>query len=161
VRLGAAGGGRGLGSVAGGAGRQGAQVLVLVRVQFQGTGEGVGDGRARAGLLAALEPGVVVDAHPGERGNLLPAQPGGAAHADSGGEADVGRGDLGPPGMKETSQLRTAAAAVLVITCHTTQCAPAAAPGRRPRGAVSHPRCLLPGRGRPAARPARAASWET
>ena len=60
---GAAGGGRRFGGVAGGAGGQGSQVLVLVRVQFERAGEGVGDGRAGAGLLAALEPGVVVDAH--------------------------------------------------------------------------------------------------
>jgi hypothetical protein len=47
-------------------------VLVLVVVQFQRAGEGVHDGRAWPGLFAALEPGVVVDAHPREGGDLFP-----------------------------------------------------------------------------------------
>jgi hypothetical protein len=76
---GAAGGARRLGCVTGSAGGQGAEVLVLVGVQFQGAGEGVGDDRARPGLLAALEPGVVVDTDPGQRRDLLPAQARGAA----------------------------------------------------------------------------------
>ena len=66
-------------------------MLVLVAVQFQRAGERVGDGWAGAGLLAALEPGVVIDAYPGQRGDLLPAQPGSTAHPGAGGEADVSR----------------------------------------------------------------------
>jgi hypothetical protein len=69
---GTAGGVRRVGCVPGGAGGQGAQVLVLFVVQFQCAGEGVHDGRAWPGLFAALEPGVVVDAHPCEGGDLFP-----------------------------------------------------------------------------------------
>jgi hypothetical protein len=101
------------------AGRQGAQVFMLVGVQFQGAGESIGDGRAGVGLLAALEPGVVVDTHPGERGDFLPAQPGGTAHARPLDEAHVSRGDLGAPRVQETPQFRTAAV-VAPLTCHGT-----------------------------------------
>jgi hypothetical protein len=48
-------------------------------VQAQGAGEGVDDAGAGPGLLAALQTGVVVDADPGEGGQLLAAQAGGAA----------------------------------------------------------------------------------
>jgi hypothetical protein len=61
--------------VAGGARGQVAQVLVLVLGQAQGAGESVDDGGAGAGLLAAFQPGVVIDAHPGQGGQFLAAQP--------------------------------------------------------------------------------------
>jgi hypothetical protein len=48
-------------------------VLVLVVAEFQSAGEGVHDGRAWPGLFAALEPGVVVDAHSREGGDLFAA----------------------------------------------------------------------------------------
>ncbi|WP_405532860.1 hypothetical protein [Streptomyces avidinii] len=47
-----------------------AQVLVLLVVQVQGSGEGVEDGGAGTGLLAAFQAYVVVDADPGEGGQL-------------------------------------------------------------------------------------------
>jgi hypothetical protein len=48
-------------------------MLVLVRIRFQGAGQRVRHSWAGAGFFAALEPGVVVDADPGERRDLLPA----------------------------------------------------------------------------------------
>ena len=61
------------------------------------------------GLFPPLEAGVVVDTYPGEGGDFLAAQPRGAADARALDEADVGRGDLGAPGVQEVSQLGAAA----------------------------------------------------
>lgn len=61
---------------AGGAGGETTQVLALVVGQFQCTGESVYDLRAGAGLFAALEASVVIDADPREGGEFRAAQTG-------------------------------------------------------------------------------------
>jgi hypothetical protein len=48
---------------------QAAQVFTLGLLRAEGAGEGVDDGWAGAGLLAALQAGVVVDADPGPPGS--------------------------------------------------------------------------------------------
>jgi hypothetical protein len=60
--------------VAGGAHGQLVQVVVLGLVQLQRTGQSIDDLRAGPGLLAAFQAGVVVDADPGQGGQLLAAQ---------------------------------------------------------------------------------------
>lgn len=50
------------------------QMQQLGFLQQQGGGEGVDHRRAGVGLPAAFQPGVVVDAHPGQGGDLLTAQ---------------------------------------------------------------------------------------
>jgi hypothetical protein len=82
-----------------------AQVLVLVGAQAQDAGQRVHHGRARIGLLAALEPGVVVDADAGQDGDLLAPQARGAPDAHSGGEADVLGLDRRAPRFQEDPQL--------------------------------------------------------
>src|SRR5205823_13663019 len=93
-----------------------AQVLVLLVVHAQGAGEGIEDGGAGAGLLAALQTYVVVDADAGEGGQLLAAQPGGAADAGADGQADVLGAGLGPAGAQVAAQL--GALAVRALGCH-------------------------------------------
>src|SRR5450432_3233486 len=62
-----------------------------------------------AGLdrAALLEPGVPGDAHPGQLGDLLPAQPGGAA-AQPRGQPHLLRADPLPAAAQERGQLSTA-----------------------------------------------------
>ena len=43
-------------------------------VELQGAGDGFEDAVGDTGEVAALEPGVVVDAHPGQDGDLFAAQ---------------------------------------------------------------------------------------
>jgi hypothetical protein len=94
-------------------------VLVLSFVQAQGTGDGVDDRRAGAGLLAAFQAGVVVDADPGESGEFLPAQPGRAAQPRAGRQPGLGGGALGTARAQEPTQLAAAA----LLTTHGLQCA--------------------------------------
>jgi hypothetical protein len=74
--------------------RQAHQVGALGVVELQGAGDGLEHAGRDAGELAALELGVVLDAHPGQRGDLAAAQ---AGHAAPAGGRDAGplRGDLG------------------------------------------------------------------
>jgi hypothetical protein len=104
-------GGRRLGGVPGGADGQFAQVLVFGVVQLQGAG--VDDGGTGPGLLAAFQAYVVVDADPGERGQLLAAQAGGAAKAGTDREADLFGCGPGAAGTQEPAQLGAAVAALL------------------------------------------------
>jgi hypothetical protein len=90
---------------AGRLGRQGLQVLVLVPVEAHGLGQRVDDRGARPGLPAPLEPGVVVDAHPGQRRDLLAPQPGRAPRAGAGRQPGVLRADAFPPGPQEPAEL--------------------------------------------------------
>jgi hypothetical protein len=48
-------------------------MFVLLLGQVQGTGEPVQDRGARVGLLALLQPDVVIDAETGESRQFLPA----------------------------------------------------------------------------------------
>lgn len=88
-------------------------MLVLLVVHVQRAGEGVEDGGAGAGLLAALEAYVVVDADAGEGGQLLAAQAGSAAYAGADGEADVFGAGLGAAGAKVATQLGSLAVRAL------------------------------------------------
>ncbi len=110
---GTAGGGRRFGGVAGGAGGEFAQVLVFLVVHVQGAGEGVQDGGAGAGLLAAFQADVVVDADARQGGQFLPAQSGRAAEAGADGEADVFGAGLGAAGAQIAAQLRALAVRAL------------------------------------------------
>ena len=83
--------------------RQRLQVLVLFILEAQRAGQRVDDRGARPSLPAAFEPRVVVDAHPGERRDLLASQAGRAARADAGWQARVLRADALAPGAQEAS----------------------------------------------------------
>lgn len=69
-------------------------------VQLQGAGDGVEDAGRHPGELAALEPSVVLDAHPGEAGDLAAAQSGHPALSDDGHAGLLG-GDLRAAGGEE------------------------------------------------------------
>lgn len=100
---------RRFGGVAGGVDREVAQVLVFLVVEVERPGEGVEDGGAGAGLLAALQADVVLDADPGQGGELLAAQSGGAAQAGADGEADLLGPRLRTAGSQEAAQLHASA----------------------------------------------------
>ena len=80
------------------------QVGPLGLVELQGPGQGVEHAGGRAGDLAALEPGVVLDAQPGECGDLAAPQSGHPAGA-GGRQADLVRGDAGAAGGEELAHL--------------------------------------------------------
>jgi hypothetical protein len=83
------------------------QVLPLGLIEPQGLGhraEHLGAGLDRAALL---EPRVPGDAHPGQLGDLLPAQPGGAT-AQPRGQPHLLRADPFPAAAQERSQLSAA-----------------------------------------------------
>ena len=80
-------------------------------VELQGAGDRVEDGGGDAGDRAAFELGVVLDADPGEGGDLAAAQPGHPAGADVG-QARLLRGDLGSPRDQELADLGTVVHAV-------------------------------------------------
>ncbi|GHA28766.1 hypothetical protein GCM10010303_44060 [Streptomyces purpurascens] len=88
-------------------------------VESQGAGEGVEHGGAGAGLLAAFQTDVVVDAHPGERRQLLTAQAGGATQTGTDREADLLGEGLGATGAQELPQLPAA-----LLGCHTASVTP-------------------------------------
>ena len=77
------------------------QVRGLRVVELQGPGEGVQDAVRRSGEVAALETGVVVDAHAGEHRDFFAAQPGHAAVAAVRGEPGLVGGDAVPAGGQE------------------------------------------------------------
>src|SRR5262249_53229217 len=84
--------------------RRPAGVPRLGRVQPQGACDGVQTLAAGVDRPALLEPGIPGDPDPGELCDLLPSQPGGAAaHARR--QADVVRGQPGPPAAQEVRQL--------------------------------------------------------
>ena len=73
-------------------------------VQVQRAGERVEDRGGHPGDRAALELGVVLDADPGQGGDLGAAQPRDPALADVG-QAGVGGGDLRASGDEELADL--------------------------------------------------------
>ena len=93
---------RGVGR-AGGAGEV-EQVGALGVVEPQRVGERVEDGVGGAAGVAALQALVVLDAHPGQRGDLLAPQPGHPPLAVARQAGLLGR-DLGPPGGQELREL--------------------------------------------------------
>jgi hypothetical protein len=81
------------------------QVAPLGLVQLQGLSEGVQHALGDPAQVAPLQAGVVVDAHPGQQRDLLPAE---ARHAPVGavdGQAGLLRSDPGPPGGQELTDL--------------------------------------------------------
>jgi hypothetical protein len=106
------------------------QVVPLVEVEVQGPGQRPQDRLRRLRAAALLEAGVVVDRHPGEGGDLLPAQPAGAAAGPSGQPDLLGLQRLAP-GPQEVGQL---------VTVHAPSL-----PARRPR----HPGTAGPRLGAP------------
>lgn len=147
MRLGAGGW---FGGVAGG---ELAQVLVFLVVHVQGAGERVEDRGAGAGLLAAFQAHVVVDADAGEGGQLLAAQTGSAADAGADGEADAFGAGLGAAGAQVAAQL--GALAVRALGCHAsslTRGAPAVGVAGRP--------CHYPRTARPACAGRKARGWK-
>ena len=73
-------------------------------VELEGVRERVQHAVGGAAEVAALQAVVVVDAQPGERGDLLAAQPGHAARSEDR-EADVLRSDPRAPGREEVADL--------------------------------------------------------
>ena len=73
-------------------------------VELQGAGDRVEDRGGDAADRAAFELGVVLDADPGERGDLAAPQSRYAAGADVG-QAGLLRGDLGSPRDQELADL--------------------------------------------------------
>ena len=95
-------------------------------IESQRVGERVKHGVGGAGGVAALQALVVLDAHPGQRSDLLAPQPGYASLAVARKASLLGR-DLGPPGGQELREL---------IGCvHGRDCTP----GHPLRGALSGP----------------------
>src|SRR3954468_9397188 len=75
-------------------------------VELQRACERLEDAVGDAAEVAALEPGVVIDADAGEQRDLFPAQPAHPAVAAVHGQASPLRGDPGAPGGEETADLR-------------------------------------------------------
>ena len=97
----AAAGGRG---VVGGAGEV-EQVGAFGFVELQGAGDGFEDAVGDTGEVAALEPGVVVDAHPGEHGDLFASQAGHPPVAVVGRQSDLLGCDAGAAGGEELAHV--------------------------------------------------------
>ena len=74
-------------------------------VQVQGAGDAFQHAVGRAGRPAAFQPGVVVDADPGQERDLFPAQPGHPAVAAVGGQPGLLGGDPGAAGDQEVAHL--------------------------------------------------------
>ena len=81
------------------------QMDPLGLVELQRGGQGVEDALGDPAEIAPLEPDVVVDADPGEQGDLLPAEPGDASVAAVRGQAGPIRADPGPPRAQELARL--------------------------------------------------------
>ena len=79
---------------------QAQQVGAFGVVELQGAGERVEDAGGDTGEGAAFELGVVLHAHPGQRGDLAAPQPGDAA-LPGGGQAGLLGADLGAAGGEE------------------------------------------------------------
>ena len=90
--------------VVGGAG-QIEQVGAFGLVELQGTGDSFEDAVGDAGEVAALQTGVVVDAHPGEHGDLFAAQAGHPPVGAVGRQSDVVWGDAGAAGGEELAHV--------------------------------------------------------
>jgi hypothetical protein len=86
---------------------------VLLPVQPQSAGEPVQDGTTGIGLLALLEPDVVVDRQAGERGDLFTAQPGRPPRPGASGQADIAGAHARPAGSQEFAKL--------IWLCHVSQ----------------------------------------
>src|SRR5690606_2390204 len=74
---------------------------------------------ARVALLALLQPDVVVDAHPGEGGELLPPQARRAPQAHADGQPHVLRPHPGPAGPQERGQRCRAHATMVARTARS------------------------------------------
>ena len=90
--------------VVGGAGEV-EQVGAFGFVELQGAGDGFEDAVGDAGEVPAFEPGVVVDADPGEHGDLFAAQAGHAPVGAVGREPDILRGEAGAAGGEELAHV--------------------------------------------------------
>ena len=93
-----------VGGVVRGAG-QVEQVGAFGFVELQGTGDGFEDAVGDTGEVAALEPGVVVDADPGEHGDLFAAQAGHPPVGAVGRQSDVLWGEAGAAGGEELAHV--------------------------------------------------------
>lgn len=92
-------------------------MLLFVIVQPQGVGQGVDHGGAGVGFLAALDADVVVDAHPGQRGQFFPAQPRRTPDTPAYPQARLLRGEPDPAGAQESPEFGATVAGSL-LTCH-------------------------------------------
>jgi hypothetical protein len=90
---------------------QGKEVVALRIGQAQRPANGVQHGIGRVEAAAALQADVVVHAHPGELGDLLPAQARHAAGTRLRGQAGLFGGDPGPAGAQELPEFRIAPSA--------------------------------------------------
>jgi hypothetical protein len=111
----------------------------LVVVQPQGVGERAEHLGGGVAVAALLEPGEVLDADPGERGELGPAQAGGAAARPTR-EPDVGGGDSLPADTQEVAEFGVAhgpnlpvPAARIVALPVPASARPSSLPSRRAR----------------------------
>jgi hypothetical protein len=83
------------------------QVLALGLVQLQGARQRVEHDVGDPGEIAALELGVVLDAHTGEVGHLAALQPRHAPVETERRQAGALRGEPGPPGGEEVPDFGT------------------------------------------------------
>jgi hypothetical protein len=74
-------------------------------VQLQGLGQRLEHALGRPVGIAALQAGVVVDAHSSQQRDLFAAESGHAPVAAVGGQAGLLGGDPGPPGGQELADL--------------------------------------------------------
>ena len=95
---------RARGARAGGAGEVD-QVRPFGLVELQGPGQGVEHALGDAAEVAPLEPGVVLDADPGQDGDLAAAQARDPPVAAVGRQPGLLGGDLGPAGAEEVPDL--------------------------------------------------------
>jgi hypothetical protein len=99
------------------------QVGPLCLIELQRIGECFQHAFRHPVEVAAFQPGVVVDAHPGEQRNLLPAEPGHPPVTPVGRQTCLVRGDPGPPGDQEVANL------IPVVHDHDAICAAVAVGG--------------------------------
>ena len=103
LRCGASGRPRGGGD--GGSAGEVEQVGALGLIEVQGAGDPFQHAVGGPVRPAAFQPGVVVDADPGQDRDLFPAQPGHPPVAAVGGQPGLLRGDPGPAGDQEVAHL--------------------------------------------------------
>ena len=96
------------------------QVGALGAVELQGPADAFEHRLGDAFGVAAFEPGVVLDAHPGDQGDFFAAEPGHAASAAEVGQADLFGGEPGPPCGQELPDV--------VRSVHATESTSATAP---------------------------------
>ena len=119
------------------------EVVALGLVELEGVADAVEDAVGDAADVAALEPGVVLDADAGEEGDLFAAQAGDAAVRAVHGQPGLLRGDLGAARGEELPQVVLGGHAI-----HATHVVLGlGVPASTPLNAVSHGvrawRCLV------------------